>query len=75
MYLKVSKETIVKRLLGDTTRPKLRGNDIAAKVDMLLSEREPIYKETADFIIECDNKSFNEIIDSIIDAMQKEGSV
>jgi shikimate kinase len=73
MYLKVTKETIIKRLSGDTTRPKLKGNDIATKVEMLLTEREPIYEETADYVIECDNKSFYEIIETIIDALQKGG--
>lgn len=73
VYLKTSKETVMKRLSGDTTRPKLRGEDLSRKVDMLLNEREPIYQETADQVIEADNKTFYEIINAIIDTMKREG--
>ncbi|NLP35285.1 MAG: shikimate kinase [Clostridiales bacterium] len=69
VYLKISKETVIKRLSGDTTRPKLKGDDLSTKVDALLREREPIYEEVADQVIETDDKSYNEIINLITNAM------
>lgn len=70
VYLKASKETIVKRLSGDKTRPKLRGDNLSGKVDQLLTIREPIYEEAAHQVVETDSKPFDEIIDLIVNSMK-----
>ncbi|HHU74046.1 MAG TPA: shikimate kinase [Clostridiales bacterium] len=68
IYLKASKETLVQRLLGDTTRPLLRGEELEDKVSRLLDSRASIYEETAHEIIDTDELSREEIVDLIVKA-------
>ncbi|NLZ84024.1 MAG: shikimate kinase, partial [Clostridiales bacterium] len=65
VYLKASKETLLKRLSKDSTRPLLRGEDISKRVDQLLKERAHIYEGLAQKTIITDGKSINEIVDNI----------
>lgn len=65
VYLKASKETIIKRLRGDRTRPLLRGEDFEQKVDRLLAARIPIYETTAHKVIITDDKTVKEIVAEI----------
>lgn len=71
-YLKVTTQTVYERLKGDTTRPLLQGDDPKTKIEALLSVREPLYEKCADIIIEVSDKSFDEIIEKIV---QKENNV
>jgi len=66
VYLKASKETLVKRLSKDTTRPLLKGEDVAIRVEQLLKERSHIYKELADETILIDGNSLSDIVDDIV---------
>jgi shikimate kinase len=65
IYLKASKDTLVKRLSGDTTRPLLQGDDPIGRVEKLLHAREPIYEEAAHEIIVTDHRSIDEIAEII----------
>ncbi len=67
IYLQTSKETIIQRLTGDTTRPLLQGEEFGVKVEKLLAVRAPIYEATAHTIISTDNKTVDEITQIIID--------
>ncbi len=64
-YLRATGETIYARLKGDTTRPLLQGEDPQSKIETLLRERDPFYREAADVVIEVDGKSFEEILSEI----------
>ncbi len=66
VFLKVQKETVLKRLKGDDTRPLLKGDNAEEKVDYLLEYRNPIYEYTAHVVIETDNKTVEEISEEII---------
>ncbi|MGN0377330.1 MAG: shikimate kinase [Suilimivivens sp.] len=70
-YLKVTPKVVYERLKGDTTRPLLQGEDPKAKIEELLSKREALYEKCADIVIEVSEKSFDEIIEEIV---QKEKS-
>ena len=67
VYLKASKDTIIQRLEDDKTRPLLADN-LNEKVERLLSTRAPIYEKVANKIIATDGRTFNEIIDFIMEA-------
>ena len=69
VYLKASKDTLMKRLSGDTTRPLLQGEDPAGKMEKLLHAREPIYEEAAHEIIITDHRSIDEVAERIIETM------
>lgn len=66
IYMKTQPQTVLKRLEGDTTRPLLQGDDKEQKVVELLSKRNPIYESVADYIIQTDELSPEEIVEVII---------
>lgn len=56
IYLKAETDTLVRRLSGDTRRPKIQGGDLRKKIEDLMSEREEIYKEAATVEISTDKR-------------------
>jgi shikimate kinase len=47
VYLQSTVDEIVRRTRRDTTRPLLQAGDPRARVEQLLREREPLYRQTA----------------------------
>lgn len=70
-YLRVSAETVCKRLAGDTTRPLLQGENPKEKVRELLGKRSSIYEAAADVIIDADDKGFDELISEITEKLEE----
>lgn len=68
VYLKAGKETTLKRLMGDTSRPLLQGDELDKKVEHLLTIRTPIYEKSAHKIIATDDKSFDDIIHLVMES-------
>ena len=66
VYLRVSPETVIKRLEGDMSRPLLMGEDKLSRVEELLASRRVLYESTADRIVDVDDLSVEEIVDSIM---------
>lgn len=66
-YLKVTSEAVYERLKGDNTRPLLRGENPKEKIKELLSQREAFYEKCAENVIEVSHKSFEEIIEEIVE--------
>ena len=66
VYLSVQKDTVIKRLKYDMTRPLLAGDHAEEKVAKLLEFRKPIYEYTAHMVIETDQKTIEEIVEEII---------
>lgn len=69
IYLKVSKDTVLKRLGNNLARPLLAGDKPEERIEALLKERDPIYEEVADIIIDTNNKSIAEIINELMDLL------
>ncbi|WP_058485345.1 shikimate kinase [Defluviitalea phaphyphila] len=67
IYLKAAPMTIFKNVKNDNTRPLLNTNNKLETIKSLLNERAPLYERAADFIVNTDNKSINEIISNILD--------
>lgn len=65
IYLKTSKEEIVRRVSGDKNRPLLQGGDLADRVSSLMSTREALYIETAHECISTDGKNVSELAEQI----------
>ncbi len=74
VYLKATKETILKRLKGDTTRPLLAGENAAQKVEDLLKFREPVYESAAHHNVITDGRSFQEIMKEICEKCEEKPS-
>lgn len=68
VFLKTSKDTTLKRLSGDTTRPLLKGDELDKKVENLLGIRVPIYENAAHKIIVTDDRTVDEIVAYIMEA-------
>lgn len=63
-YLRTQAETIIKRLKGDNTRPLLQ-DDLEERVRGILSKRAAVYEGAADFIIDTDGLTPEEIAQKI----------
>jgi shikimate kinase len=71
VLLKASKETTINRLIGDTSRPLLKGDVLEHKVERMLEIRTPIYEKAAHKIIATDNRTIEEIVNFIMLAYLK----
>lgn len=70
VFLKVSKETVISRLGKNKERPLLASENPEEKIETLLKERNPIYEQVADVIIDTNNKSIKEIADEVIKTLR-----
>lgn len=68
VYLKATKETTINRLIGDTTRPLLSGDELESKVERLLTIRTPIYEKVAHKTVATDGRTFDEIMNLIMES-------
>ena len=59
-YLRTKAETIIQRLRGDSTRPLLQG-DLEERVNTILANRANIYESVADYVIDTDDLTPEEI--------------
>lgn len=64
-YLQANAETIYGRIMHDTTRPLLQGDDPESKIRRMLKERDGFYREAADVIIDVNYKGFDQILNEI----------
>lgn len=69
VYLRTGVQAVMKRLKNDKTRPLLMGSkdEVKEKIKQMHKERDPIYKECADFIIETGKMSVSEVCDKILE--------
>lgn len=63
--LKVTPDTVLKRLKGDTTRPLLQGGDVRHRVEELLATRNPLYETAANGSVIVDGKNFDQIVEEL----------
>ena len=66
IYLKTSKEEIIRRVSGNKNRPLLQGGDLEEKVTNLMNAREQIYVETAHMEVITDRKNPSEVVENIM---------
>lgn len=62
IYLKVSPMTVYERLQKDNSRPLLQGGNQFEKITRMMNQRKHLYEMTADYVIEVDGKSLEELI-------------
>ena len=75
LWLQASPETILTRLKNDPQssflRPPLSSLDLADEIKIGLKEREPLYRELANFIISVDPYGVYEIVSQIVKILGK----
>ena len=62
IYLRATAEHLAGRVRLDRKRPLLQSGDKLVKIRELLAQREPIYKELADMVIETNNRSIPRVV-------------
>ena len=67
VYLKTDILTLCKRAEKSTARPLLNGGEQKKKIETLLNQREALYENVSDFIVNTENKNKTEIINDIIE--------
>lgn len=66
-WLTASVETITKRIGGGNQRPSLTGTkSFVDEIQEVLRERTPNYQATADHTIATDNRSINQLVDTLL---------
>mgnify|MGYP003438044045 FL=1 len=55
-----------RRLKGDTKRPLLAGGNVREKIENLMEQREDIYTDAADIIVDTSGRSFQQIYNEIL---------
>ena len=69
IYLHSSVDHLIERTRLDKNRPLLQTEDPAARLREIMETREPLYKETADIIINTGKKSIRSVINVILDQL------
>jgi shikimate kinase len=70
IYLHSDVENLIDRTRHDKKRPLLQTADPAATLRELMKVREPLYRATADIIIDTGNKSIHSVVKLILDRLK-----
>ena len=73
VYLRSSPEELYRRLRHDSTRPLLQVADPLERLRALYAERDPLYRETAHFVIETGRPSVPTLINMIVMQLELAG--
>lgn len=75
MYLHSAPEEVFRRLRHDQTRPLLQVPDPLARLRELYEVRDPLYRETAHFVIETGRPSVSTLVNTILMQLELAGIV
>ena len=75
IYLRSTPEEIFRRLRHDTNRPLLQVADPLRKLRDLYEERDPLYRETAHFVIETGRPSVSTLVNMILMQLELAGVI
>ena len=73
LYLRSSPEELFRRLRHDSSRPLLQVDDPLARLRALYAERDPLYRETAHFVIETGRPSVPTLTNMIMMQLELAG--
>ena len=75
IYLRSTPEEVYRRVRHDQKRPLLQVADPMARLRDLHAERDPLYRETAHFVIETGRPSVPTLVNMIVMQLELSGSV
>jgi len=67
VYLHALPAILSQRTRGDKTRPLLRGGDPRERLERLYAERDPLYREVADLVMDTGRQSVSSLIAQILE--------
>jgi shikimate kinase len=68
VWLRASPGMLAHRIAGDGTRPLL-ADDPDAALRRLVTERDPLYRATADHVVDVDHVARKDVVDRVLDAL------
>lgn len=71
IYLRASVHDLWQRTRNDKNRPLLQTEDPRAKLEKLYAERDPLYREIADIVIDTGDQSVSTIVQQLEDTLNK----
>jgi shikimate kinase len=73
VFLRAGFDTLAQRLIVDGTRPLLQNSteNLRDRLKKLLAERTPVYEHVADYIVNIDGKTPQEIAEEIVAVVRK----
>lgn len=74
IYLRASVGSILQRTSHDKSRPLLQTADPRARIEELLREREPLYSEVADIVIETGRPNVQSLVQDILAELERRAS-
>jgi shikimate kinase len=75
VYLRSTPEELFRRLRHDTQRPLLQVRDPQARLRELFAERDPLYRQTAHFVIETGRPSVPTLVNMILMQLELAGAI
>lgn len=72
-YLQSSPDELFRRLRHDTARPLLQVEDPLARLRSMYEERDPLYRQTAHFVIEIGRPSLPNVLNTIVMQLELAG--
>jgi shikimate kinase len=75
VYLRSSPEEVFKRLRNDRNRPLLQVGDPLQRLRDLFAVRDPLYRETAHFVIEIGRPSVATLVNMIVMQLEMAGAI
>ena len=75
VYLKSSADELFRRLRHDTNRPLLQVADPLQRLRELFTQRDPLYRETAHFVLETGRPSVSTLVNMIVMQLELAGVV
>jgi shikimate kinase len=67
VYLACSVQQQFERTYRDRNRPLLQTEDPKARLTELMAERDPLYRETADYVVSSEGRNANVVVREILD--------
>lgn len=75
VYLKATPRELVRRLRSDGRRPLLQGHDPLDRLRQLHAQRDPLYRETAHFVVETGRPSVGALVNIVLMQLELAGAI
>jgi shikimate kinase len=75
VYLRASVHELWLRTRSDKNRPLLQGNDVRSKLRTLYAQRDPLYREIADIIVDTSRQSVRTLVLQLEQDLQRPGNL
>ena len=75
IYLRSTPEEVYRRVRHDSNRPLLQVDDPMQRLRALHAERDPLYRDTADFVVETGRPSIPSLVNMIVMQLERAGLI